>query len=83
MLPIHTDGFGPKVIVGSGLIVTVITCAALTHPVVPFVTIKLAVYVPANAAPGIVIEIGLAGKAALTTSTKPCASAAPLKSILN
>ena len=54
-----------------GAIVTVMGCDALAQVDALFLTVTVAVYVPTTAVPGIVIEIGVAAKAALTTSTNP------------
>ena len=50
----------------------------LTHPVVLFLTVRLAVYVAAAAPAGTVIVIGLAGNATLVTLVNPAAIAAAL-----
>ena len=42
VVPLHTDGFAPRVIVGVGLIVTVIAELLLTHPVALFLTVSVA-----------------------------------------
>ena len=42
VVPLQTDGFAPKVIVGVGLTVTVIAEPVLTHPVVLFLTVSVA-----------------------------------------
>ena len=78
MLPAQTEGLAPSVIVGVWSIVTVIGLLALIQPVVLFDTIMLAEYIPGTAPAGTVNDIGVAGSAAFTTSTKPCASAAAL-----
>ena len=62
--------------------VTDIGCDMLAHPVAEFNTVKVPLYVPATAAPGIVTTIGLAANAKFTTSVNPCACAAASKSIL-
>jgi hypothetical protein len=82
VLPLHTEGLAPNVMVGVRSIVTEIGLAALTQPDVVFVTVIAPEYVPGKAPPGTVITMGVAGRAALTTSTNPCASAAALKSML-
>jgi hypothetical protein len=63
-------------------IVTLIAYPLLTHPVVELVTVRVPVYVPTAAAPGTTRMIGLTGKTALTTFTKPCPRAAPLYTML-
>ena len=72
----------PNVIVGLAIMVTLMALLELLQPEVLFRTLNVALYVPAVAAPGTVITIGLAVNEALTTSIKPAASAAALKSIL-
>ena len=57
--------------VGIGLMVIVMGCEVLVQPVSELNTDKVALYVPATAAPGTVITIGLAGNATFVTSTNP------------
>jgi hypothetical protein len=78
VIPEHTDGFAPSVIVGIGLTVTLIAYVELVQPVVLLATAKLPVYVAAAAAPGTTNTIGVAGNNALATSTKPAVCAAAL-----
>ena len=61
--------------VGRAFTVIVMFCVLLTQPVVLLVTTIVALYVPAMAPAGTVKVMGEAGKLALITSTKPCASA--------
>ena len=66
-------GLAAIVTVGVTLEVTVIVNAELLliHPVVLFLTVSVALYVPGAAAPGTTKTIGLDGNAALVTSTNP------------
>ena len=82
MLPAQTEGLVPKVIVGFGIMVMVIGWLVLAQPATVFDTVNVALYVPTPAAPGTVIPIWVAGSAIFTTSKKPAASAAALKSML-
>ena len=78
VVPMHTDGFDPRVMVGTALTVTVIGDELLTQPVVLLRTVNVALYVAAAAPAGTTTTIGVAGKLPFTTSTKPAVSAAPL-----
>ena len=82
VVPLHTEGLLPNVMVGLAFTVTVMAELLLTQPVVLLRTVKVALYVPAAAPPGTVIVMGLAGSATLVTSAKPCPSAVPSKLIL-
>ena len=62
VVPAHTSGTGVHVTPGVGLIVTVTGSEGLPHPVVVFVIVSMALYVPATAAAGMVIDMGDAGK---------------------
>ena len=80
--PRHTEGLAPSVIVGFGLMVIVIGDDVLVQPAVLLRTVMVALYVPAAAAPGTAMTIGLAVNPALVTSAKPAACAVASKSIL-
>jgi len=80
--PAHTVGLAPIVIVGIGLIITLMAFGVLVQPVRLFVTVNIPVYVAGAAAPGTTNVIGEAGSAALVTFTNPAARAAPLKVML-
>ena len=62
--------------------VTVIGCDVLEHVLLVLCTVKVALYTPVAAPPGIVIEMGDAGNAVFEISAKPSASAAASKLIL-
>jgi hypothetical protein len=66
----------------AAFIVTLMAYPLLTHPVVELVTVRVPVYVFTAAAPGTTRMIGLAGKTALATLTKPCPRAAALYTML-
>jgi hypothetical protein len=60
-----------------GFTVTDIGYAALTHPVLLLLTVRLPEYTPGAAAPaGTTRTMGLAGSTAFTTSVKPARFAA-------
>lgn len=69
--PLHTVGFAPSDIVGDAPTDTVIAEPAPEQVVVLFLTERVALYVATAAPPGTVNMIGLAGNAALVTSTNP------------
>jgi len=76
--PAQTEGLAPRVIVGIGFTLTLITFVGLLHPVKLLDTVSVPVYVAGGAAPGITMTIGEAGRIALVTFTNPAASAAAL-----
>ena len=61
--------------VGLELIVTMKALLILPHPVLFFLTVKTALYVPDAADAGITSAIGLAGRVEFVTSTNPAAFA--------
>jgi len=62
-----------------GFTVTETGYAALTHPVLLLLTVRLPEYTPGAAAPaGTTRTMGLAGRTALTTSANPAVFAAAL-----
>ena len=66
---------------GIGFTVTVNKSPLLTQPFA-FVTVNMPLYVLLAAAPGTIIDIGLAPKADNTTSEKPSPSAVTSKSMI-
>ena len=78
VVPMHTAGLEPRVIVGTAFTATVIADELLTQPLVLLRTVKVALYVAAAAPAGTTNTIGVEGRLPFTTSTKPAVSAAPL-----
>jgi hypothetical protein len=71
VVPLHTLGLLPNVIVGRAFTVTLITLPVLLQPVVLLVTVNVPLYVPAPGLDGTVILIGLAGKEVVLTFVNP------------
>jgi hypothetical protein len=78
VVPLQTDGFGPRAMVGADVTITAMGLPALEHPPAEFVTVSVPLYVAAAAPAGTVRTIGVAGRAALVTFANPAASAAAL-----
>ena len=78
VVPMHTAGLEPRVMVGMAFTVTVIADELLTQPLLLLPTVKVALYVTAAAPAGTTNTIGVAVNVAFVTSTKPAASAAAL-----
>ena len=82
MVPLHTLGLLPKVIVGEAFTVTPIVLPVDEQPVVELVTVRVPVYEPAPGLLGTVNDTGLAGKLVVLTFVNPAMIAPALQAIL-